>query len=61
MIWDMWNNKVSIFDDRSFNEFKQDILKGTKKEELPSKEQLIATVEMSKEICNGFEINQEGG
>lgn len=61
-MWEMYLHKLSKYDERSFTEFKNDMMKGmTMKVEKPSDEQLSATVTRSYEILNDFEILEERG
>ena len=61
-IWEMYLHKLSKYDERSFSEFRNDILNGAvRKVERPSDEQLSATVNRSYEILNNFEILEERG
>ena len=61
-MWEMYLHKLSKYDERSFAEFKTDIMKGTGVEQTrPSDEQLSATVKKSYGILNDFEILEERG
>ena len=61
-MWEMYLHKLSKYDERSFTEFKNDIMNGVGQNvERPSDEQLSATVTKSFEILNDFEILEERG
>lgn len=61
-LWEFYIHKLPPWDDRSFDQFRQDIhYKGERKKiERPSDEQLEATVKESFEMLNDFTM-QEGG
>lgn len=61
-LWDMYINKIPAYDERSFDQFKKDIIGGTsQKIERPSDEHLETIVKNSFNMMNTFNINQEGG
>ena len=61
-MWEMYLHKLSKYDERSFAEFKTDIMKGRgQKVQRPSDEQLTATVKKSYGILNDFEFIEERG
>lgn len=62
IMWEMYLHKLDRYDERSFSEFKTDIMKGMgRKIQRPSDEQLSATVKKSYGILNDFEILEERG
>lgn len=61
ILWDLYLHKLDKYDERSFAEFKSTMMKGVKKVERPSDEQLSATVKKSHDILNDFEILEERG
>lgn len=60
IMWEMYLHKLGAFDERSFAEYKSDILRGQPNQEIerPSDEQLCATVQTSFEMLNNFEIER---
>jgi len=62
LLWDMYLHKLGPWDERSFNDFKNDLIGDTSQSVgAPSDEQLSATIDLSYEILSNFEIKEEGG
>ena len=55
-LWELYLHKLGAYDDRSFDDFKFDMMKGIRHVQKPSDEQLTATITKSYDILNKFEI-----
>lgn len=58
-IWEFYLHKLA-FDDRTFDEFKNDIINGSKEPEPITPEQVETTVKDSYAIMQSFDPNQKG-
>ena len=62
-MWEYYIHKLGAWDNRSFDDFRHDVLKGRpmKAIEIPTQEQTSATIKKSYNMFKHFEISKEGG
>lgn len=62
-MWEYYIHKLGAWDERTFDEFRNDITKGrpAKGYVKPTAEQTSATIKKSFEMFKHFDISQEGG